>query len=79
LLISSGSLSLLPASAGFLLGLLFDLEDEGCVFLQNVGTCLPNYTQCHTSKDRNLKDWKFKIQCNVDNLIGGFQKKIRIF
>jgi hypothetical protein len=28
---------LIAASAGFLLGLLFDLEDEGDIFLYNVG------------------------------------------
>jgi hypothetical protein len=31
-------LSLLPATAGFLLGSLFDPEDRGNMFLQNVGS-----------------------------------------
>jgi hypothetical protein len=33
---------LLPTSAGFLLGLLFDTEDEGDMLLWNVGF-FPNY------------------------------------
>jgi hypothetical protein len=36
--------SLLPASAGFFLGLFFDPEDEGNMFLRNVGTVSPDYT-----------------------------------
>jgi hypothetical protein len=30
--------------AGFLLGLFFDLEDGGNIFLQNVGYLLTDYT-----------------------------------
>jgi hypothetical protein len=36
-------LSLVPASAGLLLDFLYDSEDEGCVFLRNVGLS-PIYT-----------------------------------
>jgi hypothetical protein len=36
-------LSLPAASAGFLLGLAFDSEDEGDMFFRNVGLS-PNYT-----------------------------------
>jgi hypothetical protein len=36
-------LGLSPASADFFLGLLFDLEDRGNMFLRNVGP-FPNYT-----------------------------------
>jgi hypothetical protein len=40
----TSKLSLLPASAGFLLGLLFDPEDGGNVLLRNM-VFSPNYTE----------------------------------
>jgi hypothetical protein len=36
------SFSLLPASSGFMLGVLFDLEDADDMFLQSIGLSL-NY------------------------------------
>jgi hypothetical protein len=42
-------LSFLSASAGFLLCLLFDPEDVGDMFLQNIGLS-PCYTACQSKK-----------------------------
>jgi hypothetical protein len=43
LLVASCKLSFLPASDGFLLVILFDLEDGDDMFFRNVGLS-PNYT-----------------------------------
>jgi hypothetical protein len=47
----------MPASVGFLLALLFNPEDRGCMFARNLGV-----TQCYNSEDRALASCHFALR-----------------
>jgi hypothetical protein len=66
----SAELSLPPVSAGFLLGLLFDLEDGGKMFMRNVGFS-PNYGAMQPRRpysSKAIKNYFFQVlQSNINS------------
>jgi hypothetical protein len=51
-------------SLGFLLGLLFDIEDAGSIFPRNVDNLLPDYTVLHP-RIFHSSDMKYFIRVTV--------------